>query len=227
MVNRVGSGSGYRIYDSVNLADNTDSQVSDNAGHNDSSYKNISENLNDDDRAGVVLDLSTGKDPGGVHPDATAPEESSDRDDVNSGSTASSSDMSGIISTVRNIFRQIGEFFSTLWNGKPAADNTDTAAGGKGNDPATSAASVLKPDETANTASDPAFTGSVADLPRTDDIASIRSYLNDYGGHRLAHGSDLLTSYDRFGRLVEPNVSDKDKILRGDSSSLMDRLDKK
>ena len=117
MVNRVGSGSGYRIYDSVNLADNTDSQVSDNAGHNDSSYKNISENLNDDDRAGVVLDLSTGKDPGGVHPDATAPEESSDRDDVNSGSTASSSDMSGIISTVRNIFRQIGEFFSTLWNG--------------------------------------------------------------------------------------------------------------
>jgi hypothetical protein len=225
MVNRVGSGSGYRIYDSVNLADNTDSQVSDNAGRNDSSYKNISENLNDDDRAGVVLDLSTGKDPGGVHPDVPAPEGSSGRDDVNSGSTASSSDMSGIISTVRNIFRQIGEFFSTLWNGKPAADNT--AAGPAASDGDASAASGSVPAETAENESDPAFAENVADLPRTDDISSIRSYLNDYGGHRLAHGSDLLTSYDRFGRLVEPNVSDKDKILRGDSSSLMDQLDKK
>ena len=70
-------------------------------------------------------------------------------------------------------------------------------------------------------------TEDVIDLPKTDDLDSIKSYLNDYNGHRLARNSSLLTSYDRFGRLVEPGVSDKDKILRGDSESLMNQLRRK
>ena len=223
MVNRVGSGTGYRIYDSVNLANNTSDQVADNAADKNSSYSDISSGITANGDPGVVLDLSTEKKSGD-----TIPEDAASADDgIHSAAhntDASSAPASGsLIDTFRQVLRQIGNFFNTLWNGSTASvaagtasDNTDSAVPDKTADAASDAPRTISTGSTIH--------GNVEDLPRTDDIDSIRSYLNDYDGHRLAHDSGLLTSYDRFGRLVEPNVSDKDKILRGDSSSLMDQL---
>lgn len=256
MVDRVGSGTGYHIYDNVNLSD-SGSQTSD---HKETDYADIAENLSEEDRRGVVLDLSgadkknsaSKKSSAEAHLDITAAQKS-DTDVVSETPGASSAPFASITDSINKIITGIRNFFSSLWNGadektsaagtvsngNAVTDSADTAYNGSAqrsssvsNDvsvtgvPSTSSISPV----TGISASDPdpiSQTDDVIDLPKTDDLDSIRSYLNDYNGHHLARNSSLLTSYDRFGRLVEPDVSDKDKILRGDSESLMNQLRKK
>ncbi len=222
MVNRVGSGTGYRIYDSVNLANNTSDQVADNAADRKGSYSDISAGITGNGDPGVVLDLSTDKKTSDPAPEAASAQDNEIGSAPEEGAPFSRASGS-LIDTFRNVLRQIGDFFNTLWNGSTASAPVPTAS-----DDNSSAASdktaAVPSDASAAVSLDSTIHGNVENLPRTDDIDSIRSYLNDYDGHRLAHDSGLLTSYDRFGRLVEPNVSDKDKILRGDSSSLIDQL---
>lgn len=256
MVDRVGSGTGYHIYDNVNLSDNG-SQTSD---HKETDYADIAENLSEEDRRGVVLDLSgadkktaaSKKDNTETRPDISAVLKN-DTDMASGTSDTSSAPFASITDTINKIITGIRNFFSSLWNG---ADEKTSAAGTASNGNAvTDSAAAADSDSAKRSASvsngssvtgvpstssispvtgisasdsDPiSQTDEVIDLPKTDDLDSIRSYLNDYNGHRLARNSSLLTSYDRFGRLVEPDVSDKDKILRGDSESLMNQLRKK
>ena len=146
---------------------------------------------------------------------------------ADTSSSSTSSFVSSVKDTINQLITVFKNFFASLWNGSGKSsditDSDDKAAALSSDDLSdTDSTDIMPANE--NVLSE---TEDVIDLPKTDDLDSIKSYLNDYNGHRLARNSSLLTSYDRFGRLVEPGVSDKDKILRGDSESLMNQLRRK
>lgn len=48
------------------------------------------------------------------------------------------------------------------------------------------------------------------------DLNQVISLLTDDGKKTIARNSSLLTYYDRNGRMIEPNASDRERILHGD-----------
>lgn len=54
----------------------------------------------------------------------------------------------------------------------------------------------------------------VADM----NLEEVERYLSDNGKKRLAKNSDILTTYNQFGKIVEIDPSEKNKIFRGNKS---------
>lgn len=54
---------------------------------------------------------------------------------------------------------------------------------------------------------------------RSGDLNQVISLLTDNGRKAAAKNSTLLTYYDRNGRMVEPNASDRERILYGDRNT--------
>ena len=54
---------------------------------------------------------------------------------------------------------------------------------------------------------------------RNGDMNQVISLLTDNGRKTIAKNSTLLTSYDKNGRVVEPNASDRERALHGDKNS--------
>ena len=54
---------------------------------------------------------------------------------------------------------------------------------------------------------------------RSGDLNRVISLLTDNGKKEAARNSTLLTYYDRTGRMVEPNASDRERILHGDRNT--------
>ena len=54
---------------------------------------------------------------------------------------------------------------------------------------------------------------------RSGDLNQVISLLTDNGKKEAARNSTLLTYYDRTGRMVEPNASDRERILHGDRNT--------
>lgn len=54
---------------------------------------------------------------------------------------------------------------------------------------------------------------------RSGDLNQVISLLTDNGKKAAARNSTLLTYYDRNGRMVEPNASDRERILYGDRNT--------
>ena len=53
---------------------------------------------------------------------------------------------------------------------------------------------------------------------RKGDINQVINLLTDDGRKTIARNSSLLTYYDKNGRMVEPNASDRERILHGDGN---------
>ena len=53
---------------------------------------------------------------------------------------------------------------------------------------------------------------------RKGDINQVINLLTDEGRKTIARNSSLLTYYDKNGRMVEPNASDRERILHGDGN---------
>lgn len=51
---------------------------------------------------------------------------------------------------------------------------------------------------------------------KNGDLGQVISLLTDHGRKTAARNSTLLTYYDKNGRMVEPNASDRERILNGD-----------
>lgn len=51
------------------------------------------------------------------------------------------------------------------------------------------------------------------------DMERVISLLTDNGRRSIAKNSSLLTSYDKNGRMVEPDASDRERALHGDRNS--------
>lgn len=54
---------------------------------------------------------------------------------------------------------------------------------------------------------------------RSGDLNQVISLLTDNGKKTIARNSTLLTYYDRNGRMIEPNASDRERILYGDRNT--------
>ncbi len=54
---------------------------------------------------------------------------------------------------------------------------------------------------------------------RSGDMAQVIDLLTDNGKRTIARNSTLLTSYDKNGRVVEPNASDAERVLHGDRNT--------
>lgn len=54
---------------------------------------------------------------------------------------------------------------------------------------------------------------------RNGDMKHVISLLTDNGRKTIAKNSTLLTSYDKNGRVVEPNASDRERALYGDKNT--------
>ncbi len=55
---------------------------------------------------------------------------------------------------------------------------------------------------------------------RNGDMEQVISLLTENGKRTVAKNSTLLTSYDKNGRVVEPNASDRQRALYGDKNTL-------
>ena len=51
---------------------------------------------------------------------------------------------------------------------------------------------------------------------KSGDLNNVMNLLTDNGKKTIAMNSNLLTYYDRNGKMVEPNASDRERILHGD-----------
>lgn len=54
---------------------------------------------------------------------------------------------------------------------------------------------------------------------KNGDLDQVISLLTDNGQKTIARNSTLLTYYDKNGRMVEPNASDRERILHGDRNA--------
>lgn len=54
---------------------------------------------------------------------------------------------------------------------------------------------------------------------KNGDLNQVINILTDNGNKTIARNSTLLTYYDRNGRMVEPNASDRERILNGDRNA--------
>ena len=54
---------------------------------------------------------------------------------------------------------------------------------------------------------------------RAGDMVQVINLLTDNGKRTIARNSTLLTSYDKNGRVVEPNASDAERVLHGDRNT--------
>ena len=108
----------------------------------------------------------------------------------------------------------IRAFFSKLWNGPEKAVNPVNE---------TEAAPAAEEQELKIPAEEPVPEVRAADsddflreIVKTRDRAKLMNYVTENGKKHLAKNSDLLTSYDRSGRIVSVSPSDKRLILEGD-----------
>lgn len=115
---------------------------------------------------------------------------------------------------IRKVWENIKKFFSDLWNGdsespKAFAEMTETTA------------SIEIPDFLKSTKEGevPATTERPNFAEKQASAENIAAFMVDYGGRKLAKNSDLLTQYDRTGKIVTPNASDKRRILQGDGKT--------
>ena len=58
------------------------------------------------------------------------------------------------------------------------------------------------------------------DINSPDYVEQIRTYLDESKEIHYVKNSDLLTYYDRSGKIVKMNGADKKRILKGDGSEL-------
>lgn len=59
----------------------------------------------------------------------------------------------------------------------------------------------------------------IQEFLRSGDMDQVINLLTDNGKRTIAKNSTLLTSYDKNGRVVEPNTSDMERVLHGDRNT--------
>ncbi len=154
-------------------------------------------------------------------------------------------DIKSLIDTVKDFISTavsaVKEFFYNLWYDKPQTDleadlniktDMDTAVGNVSEgalsereditaESAGEANSENQPEDlidlkTAYRIRNEKLDREVQPYLKKGDLNQVISLLTDNGKKSIAMNSGLLTYYDRNGRMVEPNASDRERILHGD-----------
>ncbi|MCM1253065.1 MAG: hypothetical protein NC321_09605 [Clostridium sp.] len=132
----------------------------------------------------------------------------------------------------------VKEFFYKIWN-DPQPEVIDTADIDKEN--ADAAESIAAQSTDAEEMTDDTMSSATVQTPyesesdyrmkeavldrkiqpylRSGDLNQVINLLTDNGKKEAARNSTLLTYYDRNGRMVEPNASDRERILYGDRNT--------
>lgn len=110
-----------------------------------------------------------------------------------------SSVFAGIQKVVSAAVSYVKEFFLRIWNGDDV---------GAANQNAGSQSSEGKIGSEAGAVD-------VKELLKKRDLVALERFLTEDGAKMPAHSTDLLTTYDKSGKLVALNASDKRKILQG------------
>lgn len=157
---------------------------------------------------------------------------------LNTSKSQAASGTQSLIDTVRTFIstaiEAVKDFFYKIWNdpqpedmqvSEDSADFAETLetveAGGTSGITDTLAAAEMP-----NSTGADAETAYRMDVERRDreiqkylrngDLNQVMSLLTDNGKKEIARNSSLLTYYDKTGRMIEPNASDRERILHGD-----------
>ena len=136
--------------------------------------------------------------------------------------------MTSVKEFVNTAIAAVKDFFYKIWNDSPP-EVIDTGAVGQEESPLPETAeqdsmSVSQSETQYQSESDFRMQESLLDREiqpylRSGDLNQVISLLTDNGKREAARNSTLLTYYDRTGRMVEPNASDRERILHGDRNT--------
>lgn len=95
--------------------------------------------------------------------------------------------------TSKQLIDRLRAFFAEIWNGKEVTEN------------------IEKPESL-----DKVSNISIADKDITDmNMEEMVEYLSDGGKKKLAKNSNMLTTYNQYGKIVEVDPSEQNKIFHG------------
>lgn len=169
------------------------------------------------EQSGVKLELSGS---------AQAAQYTSARRQATANSSAAGEQPS-LLETIQNFFTTavaaIKDFFYKLWNDEPAAveetsqtadvETAQTIEASVTDESAVSDAEAFSPK------SEEQLNREIQPYLRSGNLPQVLNLLTDNGKKTIAKNSSLLTYYDRNGRMVEPNASDRERILHGDRNT--------
>ncbi len=129
---------------------------------------------------------------------------------------------------VNTAIAAVKDFFYKIWN-DPQQEITDTDAAGQEESPLPEISEqdsvpIMQSETKYESESDYRMQEALLDREiqpylRSGDLNQVISLLTDNGKREAARNSTLLTYYDRTGRMVEPNASDRERILHGDRNT--------
>lgn len=147
----------------------------------------------------------------------------------NTSKSQDTADIHSIIDTIREFISTaitaVKDFFYNLWydSPRPEADTQATIENAELEETQeTAAEDANDADIDARTAyrmNNETLDRRIQPYLRNGDLNQVINLLTDNGRKSIARNSSLLTYYDKTGRMVEPNASDRERILHGDGNT--------
>lgn len=222
MINKV-DGNNYYVYTNQKKIDVLDTGEKFNLDYknNESSLeakdkKELSEKQQQAERRGVMLELSSRE------RDAKA-----DRQGQTETAKTQSESNSGqvpLLETIRTYvmaaIAAVREFFYNIWNERPQEGVSQDV-------PLLEEGILQEPEESIDALDEMSALAEgeegrereIQESLRIGDMDQVINLLTDNGKRTIAKNSTLLTSYDKNGRVVEPNTSDMERVLHGDRNT--------
>ena len=137
-----------------------------------------------------------------------------------SANTSSVQDILGIQSIIDSVrgfissaITAVKDFFYNLWYDTPRPEEElDVQASEENAD----FNEISESTESVNAADTEQLDRRIQPYLKSGDLNNVMNLLTDNGRKTIALNSNLLTHYDRNGKMVEPNASDRERILHGD-----------
>lgn len=178
-------------------------------------------------KSGVMLELSQNGQQAG------AKEEQEEAEVKAQSQMAVTSFLDTLREFVSDLIRNVKAFFYRIWNDEETETGNDEesaaeqTAEAETEHPETERdiadtsefSEILQDAETIQRNHEARIDKEIRQYLHTGDLPQVISILTDNGKKTIAKNSTLLTYYDRNGRVVEPNASDRERILHGDRGS--------
>ncbi|MCM1038959.1 MAG: hypothetical protein NC434_06500 [Ruminococcus sp.] len=181
---------------------------------------------------GVRLELSNnGRTAGAGKTAKTAPQAATDAGNAATLSGQVSSFVESIRNFITSTITAVKDFFDKIWNEPTESVNEISSNPPEPADMTSFADPVSTADVTPEIYATPQEAAlamqrnetlldrEIRPYLKSGDLDQVISLLTDNGRKTAARNSTLLTYYDKNGRMVEPNASDRERILHGDRNT--------
>lgn len=184
-------------------------------------------------KSGVTLELSNAK----------AETDDKVRQEGNSNRPAGSILPAGLREIFRNLLRSVKEIFDRIWNDQPSdvqsedvtpeeaerytqeylamkgLDTENADASYQASDVSLRTSSITEQSAQADRQRPPDRDAEIQKYLRSGNLEQVMSLLTENGHKTIARNSNLLTYYDKTGKLTQINPSDRERILHGDRNT--------